>query len=187
VELNRVHVGEPQGQAGEPQGQAGEPHRQADTPEAGDLPDEAHRLARRCAEIMLGADQAGAALGIRLEAVGPGSASVSMAVRADMTNGHRICHGGLIATLADTAFAVACNSYGEVSVAAGFDICFLESARFGDILIARASERARRGRSGLYDVSVLRRERPDTPATTIAEFRGRSRSLGRPIIPGASV
>lgn len=78
--------------------------------------------------------------------------------------------------MADTAFAVACNSYGEVTVAAGFDISFLEPARLGDVLQAQAVERARRGRSGLYDVTVIR-----LPGTVVAEFRGRSRSLGKPL------
>lgn len=138
-------------------------------------------LADRCAGILLGADRAGAALGIRLEAVAPGTATVSMPVREDMANGHRICHGGMIAALADTAFAVACNTYGEVTVGAGFDISYLEPARIGDRLEARAVERSRRGRSGLYDVTVLRRDEGQETDTVIAEFRGRSRSLGRPI------
>jgi acyl-CoA thioesterase len=131
-------------------------------------------LAERSAQVMLDGDRASAALGMRLKAVAPGRSTVSMRVREDMTNGHQLCHGGLIASLADTAFAVACNSYGEVTVAAGFDITFLEPARLGDVLEARAVERARRGRSGLYDVTVLR-----LPDTVVAEFRGRSRSLGR--------
>ncbi len=133
--------------------------------------------AERSAGIMLGADRASAALGMKLEFVAPGRSRMSMLVREDMTNGHQLCHGGLIAALADTAFAVACNSYGEVTVAAGFDVTFLEPARLGDRLEARAEERARRGRSGLYDVSVVW---PDD-AVVIAEFRGRSRSLGRAV------
>jgi acyl-CoA thioesterase len=125
------------------------------------MPDQSR--AEDSARIMLGADRASSALGMQLESVAPGRATVSMQVREDMTNGHQLCHGGLIASLADTAFAVACNSYGEVTVAAGFDISFLEPARLGDVLQAVAVERARRGRSGL------------------SEFRGRSRSLGRPL------
>ncbi|TQS43102.1 hydroxyphenylacetyl-CoA thioesterase PaaI [Cryptosporangium phraense] len=132
---------------------------------------------------MLGADTASRSLGMRLERVGPGTAEVSMVVRPDMTNGWELCHGGLIATLADSAFAVACNSYGEVTVAAGFDVTFLESGRAGDRLVARAEERARRGRSGIYDVTVLRLGVDGVPDAIVAEFRGRSRSLGRPI-PG---
>lgn len=136
-------------------------------------------LAEHCAKVMLAGDAASASLGISLVSVGPGTSSVSMLVRPDMTNGWDLCHGGLIAALADTAFAVACNTYGSVTVAAGFDITFLESARAGDLLVATAAERARRGRSGLYDVTVTR----PSDDTVIAEFRGRSRALGKPI-PG---
>jgi acyl-CoA thioesterase len=100
-----------------------------------------------------------------------------MVVRESMVNGWDICHGGMIATLADTAFAVACNTRGTVTVAAGFDIDFLEPARLGDTLTAHAQERGLSGRSGIYDVSVRRADQ------VIAEFRGRSRSLGRPITP----
>ncbi|GAA0248877.1 hydroxyphenylacetyl-CoA thioesterase PaaI [Cryptosporangium japonicum] len=138
-------------------------------------------VARRSAEVMLAADRASRSLGITLEHVGPGTADVSMVVREDMTNGWDLCHGGLIATLADTAFAVACNSHGEVTVAAGFDVTFLEPGRAGDRLRAHAEERSRRGRSGIYDVTVRRDEPDGSPGVVIAEFRGRSRSLGRPI------
>jgi len=137
----------------------------------------ADETARRSAQIMLDRDSASRSLGMTLAHVGPGTAEVSMRVRPDMTNGWDLCHGGLIATLADTAFAVACNSRGEVTVAAGFDITFLESGRAGDLLVARAGERAVRGRSGIYDVTVVRA----SDGEVIAEFRGRSRSLGRPI------
>ena len=129
---------------------------------------------------MLGRDEASRSLGMVLDEVGPGRAVVSMQVRADMVNGYGLCHGGLLAALADTAFAVACNTYGEVTVAAGFDITFLESGRAGDRLRAHAVERARRGRSGLYDVTVTRPD-GDGSDVVLAEFRGRSRSLGRPI------
>ena len=99
-----------------------------------------------------------------------------MTVRPDMVNGHDLCHGGLIAALADSAFAFACNSHGTVTVAAGFDVVLLESARVGDRLVADAREVALRGRSGVYDVTVRCGEK------VVAEFRGRSRSLGRPIL-----
>jgi acyl-CoA thioesterase len=102
-----------------------------------------------------------------------------MPVREDMVNGWDICHGGLIATLADSAFAVACNSRGTVTVAAGFDVTFLTSARLGDELRADAREVALQGRSGLYDVTVVR----VADGEVVAEFRGRSRSLGR-VNPG---
>ena len=133
-------------------------------------------LARACAEAMWASDRASQALGMVLESVTPGGARLSMTVRPDMVNGHDLCHGGLIAALADSAFAFACNSHGAVTVASGFDVQLLESARLGDQLVADAREVALRGRSGVYDVSVRCGEK------VVAEFRGRSRSLGRPIL-----
>ena len=133
-------------------------------------------LARACAEVMWASDRASQALGMVLESVTPGGARLSMIVRPDMVNGHDLCHGGLIAALADSAFAFACNSHGTVTVASGFDVQLLESARLGDQLVADAREVALRGRSGVYDVSVRCGEK------VVAEFRGRSRSLGRPIL-----
>ena len=125
--------------------------------------------------IMWEADAASAMLGMEIDELGSGEARVSMLVRPDMVNGHDLCHGGLVASLADSAFALACNSHGTVTVAAGFEIDFLEPARLGQVLKAHAREVALRGRSGLYDVTVR------AGATVIAEFRGRSRSLGRRI------
>lgn len=133
--------------------------------------------ARRSADTMWADDAASRMLGLSLVSVGPGSATVSMTVREDMINGWGLCHGGLVAALADTAFAVACNSHGTVTVAAGFDVTFLEASRVGDELVAVAVERAVRGRSGVYDVTVTR----PSDETAIAEFRGRSRSTGRRI------
>ena len=132
--------------------------------------------ARRAAQTMWAQDAASHALGMRLVEVGPGRAVVSMVVREDMINGWDSAHGGIISALADSAFAVACNSYGTVTVASGFEVTFLEAGRLGDDLTATAEERALRGRSGLYDVTVTRAD-----GVVIAEFRGRSRSLGRPI------
>jgi acyl-CoA thioesterase len=120
---------------------------------------------------MLAADRASAALGIEVLEHGPGWARARMAVRGDMVNGHDIAHGGLIFTLADTAFACACNGWGPATVAAGADISFLRPARLGDVLEADARVRARRGRSGIYDVTVRRGD------DVIAEFRGRSSEL----------
>jgi acyl-CoA thioesterase len=139
-------------------------------------PDE---VARRSTEVMWRDDAASKMLGMTVVAVAPGEATLEMTVRADMINGWQLCHGGLVASLADSAFAVACNSHGTVTVAAGFDITLLESARLGDTLVAVAHERALRGRSGLYDVTVTRA----SDGVVIAEFRGRSRSTGKPI-PG---
>jgi len=117
--------------------------------------------------------------------VGPGRATLTMTVRQDMVNGHGSCHGGFLATLADSAFAFACNTYDQVTVASGFDITFVAPARLGDVLIADAVERARFGRSGLYDVTVSCRRDADT--VVIAEFRGRSRSLHRAHLPTAPI
>jgi acyl-CoA thioesterase len=128
---------------------------------------------------MWSSDTAVKALGIEVREVAPGRAVLTMQVRPDMVNGHDIAHGGLIATLADSAFAYACNTYGEVTVASGFEIDLLEPVRLGDVLVATAVERVRRKRSGIYDVTVRSRE------IVVAEFRGRSRSLGRPITPDA--
>jgi len=120
---------------------------------------------------MFAADTASRSLGIALVAYGPGTAEVRMTVGEAMVNGHALAHGGYLFLLADTAFACACNSHGPVTVAAGADIVFLAPAHAGDVLTATATERARRGRSGLYDVTVRR------GGEVIAEFRGRSRSI----------
>ena len=140
--------------------------------------DPAVELAHRSALAMWTEDSASRRLGMRLTEIGPGRSRLTMTVREDMVNGHGSCHGGYLATLADSAFAVACNTYGEVTVAAGFDITFVAPARLGDELAAAATERIRYGRSGLYDVTVSRAD-----GAVIAEFRGRSRSLGRPHLP----
>jgi acyl-CoA thioesterase len=116
-------------------------------------------------------DPASAALGMELVDLGPGRAVVSMVVRPEMVNGYAVAHGGLVAALADSAFALACNSRGTRTVAAGFDVSFLEPAYAGDLLVATAEERVLRGRSGIYDVTVRRDD------TVIAELRGRSRAL----------
>lgn len=121
------------------------------------------------------ADAASRALGMELVEVGPGRARVSMVVRPDMVNGHDLCHGGLIASLADSAFALACNSHGPVTVAAGFSIDFLQPGRLGQTLYADAREVSRRGRSGIYDVTVRSDDVED--GEVVAEFRGRSRTI----------
>ena len=139
-------------------------------------------LAHRSARAMWAADAASAALGIELVDVGPGRARLRMTVTDAMVNGHAIAHGGLVFTLADSAFAVACNTHGVVTVAAGADITFVAPARLGDVLVADAVEQVTYGRSGVTDVRVLR-EGPDG-GTLVALFRGRSRSLGR-AVPGS--
>lgn len=143
---------------------------------AGPAATSAQQVAERSAAQMWGGDAASRALGMELVSVGPGSAVVAMRVRDDMVNGWDLCHGGLVATLADSAFAAACNSRGTVTVAAGFDITFLAPAPAGERLVATAEERSRRGRSGVYDVTVRAGDE------VVAEMRGRSRSSGRPIV-----
>lgn len=135
----------------------------------------AEEVARLSTREMLGADAASAMLGVRLVSVVPGDAVLAMVVRDDMVNGWGLCHGGLIASLADSAFAVACNSRGQVTVASGFDVTFVEPGRAGDELVAEAREVSLRGRSGLYDVTVRR----SSDDVVVAELRGRSRALGR--------
>src|SRR5579875_1795889 len=126
------------------------------------------------AQAMFAADRASRGLGIELVRAGDGGAVVRMTVTGAMLNGHGIAHGGFVFLIADTAFACACNSRGEVTVAAGADITFVAPARAGDVLEATATERARFGRSGIYDVTVRR------DGEIIAEFRGRSRTLTAP-------
>ena len=131
-------------------------------------------LARRGAERMYADDLASRRLGITVEDVQTGRAVARMRVTEDMINGHALCHGGYVFLLADSAFAFACNTYGEVTVAAACDVVFVTSARLGDELVATAAERVRYGRSGVYDVTVTR-----GAGEVVAEFRGRSRALGR--------
>ena len=129
------------------------------------------------ARAMWSADAASAMLGMQLVDLAPGRASVSMLVREDMVNGHGLCHGGLIASLADSAFALACNSHGPATVAAGFGVDLLRPARLGQTLHADAREVSVRGRSGIYDVTV-RADDADS-GEVVAEFRGRSRTIAR--------
>ncbi len=135
------------------------------------LPGE-HEPPRGPAAAMFAADQASRGLGMELLQVGHGTAVIQMRVALQMLNGHSICHGGFVFMLADTAFACACNSDGPVTVAAGADISFISVVREGDVLVATAAERTRYGRSGIYDVTVRRGEE------IVAEFRGRSRTIG---------
>jgi len=132
-------------------------------------------------EGMYARDRASRGLGMQVVEVAPGRALLTMAVREDMLNGHDICHGGLVATLADSAFAYACNSYDELTVASGFAVDFFAPARLGDTLSAACSEVSRAGRTGVYDVEV-RNQRGER----IAVFRGRSYAAkGRPAVPPA--
>ena len=130
-------------------------------------------LARACAEAMAAGDRASAGLGMVLESVGPGRAVMRMTVTEAMVNGHGICHGGFIFTLADSAFAYACNSHGARAVAQHAAITFLRPARRGETLRAEAVERAVAGRSGLTDVRVT-----GAGGEVVAELRGQSRLTG---------
>ncbi|CAJ0702018.1 Acyl-coenzyme A thioesterase PaaI [Ralstonia mannitolilytica] len=117
-------------------------------------------------------------LGMRLEAVGPGYARLSMAVRPEFLNGHRTCHGGLIFTLADSAFAFACNSHNHNTVAAGCSVEFLRPAQGGDVLTAEAAEQVLSGRHGVYDVRVSNQN-----DEVVAMFRGKSAQIRGHVIP----
>lgn len=140
---------------------------------------DAQALAEYVRRGMYANDPALRALGIDVTSIGPGRATATMTVRADMLNGHETCHGGLIATLADSAFAYGCNSYDELTVASGFDVNFIAPARLGDLLSARCEEVSRTGRTGVYDVEVSNQR-----GERIAVFRGRSYTAkGRPAVP----
>jgi acyl-CoA thioesterase len=126
-------------------------------------------LAERVAERMFDADRASRALGMRIERIAPGRAEMTMTVRDDMLNGHSICHGGYIFLLADSTFALACNSHNRNTVAQGCAIDYLAPAHAGDVLRASGVERSRTGRTGVYDIDVRNQQ-----GTTIALFRGKS-------------
>lgn len=138
------------------------------------------QLAQACADEMMSSDNASKALGIGVSILAPGICEARMTVRADMVNGHDICHGGMIFSLADTAFAFACNSHNEAAVAAGASIDFLRPAKLGEELLAEARETHKGRKLGLYDVEV------SNPAgQTVAVFRGRSAMLDRPVVTDA--
>ena len=130
-------------------------------------------VAEGSARAMYAQDHASQALGMRILEVRPGYARLSMTVREDMVNGHELCHGGLIFTLADSAFAFACNTYNSVTVASAANVEFLLPARLGDELTATAEERSRSKRTGVYDVVVRNKQ-----GESVALFRGRSHELG---------
>ena len=127
---------------------------------------------------MLANDRVSRGMGMAVVEVGPGHATMTMTVRDDMLNGHDICHGGFIATLSDSAFAFACNSYNELTVASGFAIDLLAPARLGDLLTARCAEVSKAGRTGVYDVEVMNQR-----GERVAVFRGRSYTIkGKPAV-----
>lgn len=142
------------------------------------LQDDPAALAQATAHAMWGRDHAAHALGMHLSLIAPGSATLTMSVRHDMLNGHNTCHGGMIFTLADTAFAYACNSHNHNTVASACHIDFLAPAREGDTLEAHAAEQSLSGRTGVYDVTV----RDAATHKTIALFRGKSSRIQGTVI-----
>jgi len=147
------------------------PHHAAMTPD---------ELAQATAQAMYEADACARALGIEILEVRAGYARLSMAVRPEFLNGHQICHGGLIFTLSDTAFAYACNSYNVNTVAAGCSIEFLRPVQPDEVLIAEAVEQILSGRNGVYDIAVTNRA-----GETVALFRGKSAQIRGNVIPVA--
>jgi acyl-CoA thioesterase len=140
-------------------------------------PDE---IARACAQAMWQEDDASRGLGMELVEVKSGQATLAMTIKPHMVNGQRIAHGGFIFTLADSAFAFACNSHNERVVAAQGNITFIRPGKLGDRLVATAREISRSGRSGIYDVRVTADD-----GTVIAEFRGHSRVIAGTWLPAA--
>ena len=140
----------------------------------------AQQTADAVAAHMFANDRASKAMGMRVVAISEGAAFLEMTVRDDMLNGFDICHGGFITTLADSAFAFACNSTGNVTVAAGLTVDFLAPAKRGDVLTARAFEVGNAGRSGIYDITVINQR-----GEQVALVRGRAHRLkDQRVLPG---
>lgn len=147
-----------------------------------DSPTDAHaanELAEQTADAMLKRDAASKLIGLSLITIRPGYAKMTMVVRPDMVNGHRMCHGGYLFTLADSAFAYACNSYNLNTVASACHIDFLASARIGDSLEAECEERSLAGRTGIYDTTIR-----NSHGKVIALFRGKSSRISGEVIAG---
>jgi acyl-CoA thioesterase len=136
-------------------------------------------LARACAEAMWKEDDASKGLGMEILRVKPGEATLTMTIKPYMVNGHKIAHGGFVFLLADSAFAFACNSHNERTVAAQCNISFIRPGKLGDRMVAVAREISRTGRSGIYDVRVT------VDDVAIAELRGHSRTIGGAWVPAA--
>jgi acyl-CoA thioesterase len=139
-------------------------------------------IARACAQAMWQEDDASRGLGMELVEVKCGQATLAMTIKPHMVNGQRIAHGGFIFTLADSAFAFACNSHNERVVAAQGNITFIKPGKLGDRLVATAREVSRNGRSGIYDVSVALAD-----GAVIAEFRGHSRAIPGTWLPDTDI
>jgi acyl-CoA thioesterase len=143
-----------------------------------DAPRTPQDIAEAVATGMMAKDRASQGLGLRVTHISPGHATLTMTVRDDMLNGFDICHGGYLTLLADSAFAFACNSYNELTVASSLGIDFIAPARGGDVLSASAVEVSQKGRTGIYDVTVC-----DQNGVQVAVFRGRShRMQGKPVV-----
>ena len=139
----------------------------------------AQQIAEKVRDVMFADDAASKGLGMQIEAIGPGLATIKMVVQANMLNGHGTCHGGFITTLADSAFAFACNSYNEATVASGLSIDFVAPAKLNDTLTAYATEVALSGRTGVYDIAVKNQS-----GVLDATMRAKSYSLkGRTVFP----
>ena len=137
------------------------------------------QLAEHVRDGMMARDRAAQGLGMRVTHIAPGEATIEMAVTDAMLNGFDICHGGFITTLGDTAFAYACNSYNEMTVASGLSVDFVAPSRLGDVLVAEAKVQSQSGRTGVYDVQIRTRQ-----GDAIALFRGRSYCMkGKPTVP----
>lgn len=140
----------------------------------------AQQVAEATRDHMWQGDRASQGLGMSVVAIHQGAATLTMTVRPDMLNGHDICHGGFITTLADSAFAFACNAYNELTVASGFDVNLVSAARLGDVLTAQAVEVSKSGRTGVYDITVRNQHQQ-----AVAHFRGRSYTFkGKPLVEG---
>ena len=139
---------------------------------------DAEQLAKACAEAMWAEDKASRDLGMEVVAIGPGHAELQMTVTDRMVNGHKICHGGFIFTLADSTFAFACNSRNRVTVAAGCSIEFLRPAHQGDMLSCEGLEQTLQGRHGIYDMRVTNQR-----GEVVAMFRGKSAQIQGTVIP----
>lgn len=140
---------------------------------------DAQELARQVGASMFAADTASRAfMQLELLECAPGRATMRLAVRAELLNGHQICHGGFIFTLADSTFAFACNSHNKAAVAAGCSIEFLRPARLGDLLTCVGQEQTLQGRHGIYDMRVTNQH-----GEVVAMFRGKSAQIGAPVLP----
>nr|WP_245936851.1 hydroxyphenylacetyl-CoA thioesterase PaaI [Undibacterium pigrum] len=136
-------------------------------------------MAELTAAAMFASDAATRGLNMQITHVAEGTATLSMLIRHDMLNGHKTCHGGYLFTLADSAFAFACNSRNQVTVAAGCSIEYLSPGREGDLITATATEQSLTGRTGIYDARLINQH-----GQLIALFRGKSHKLNAEVVPG---